>query len=78
MFNHQCLHSNLTVGRVQTYHRDKEIWKMCFFANKDIKKGDELTFNYFSSKNLSKKNKSFFDGNKCLCRSCTCNVKLKH
>jgi len=63
MFNHQCRGANLFLARVQVYHRDKEMWKMCFFAAKDIRVGDELTFNYG-------KTGGFFGQIGCLCAPC--------
>ena len=72
MFNHQCLDENLYLARVQCYHRDKEIWRMCFFAKKNIKPNTELTFNYFHGDGSQKNRESFFDG---ICKCLPCKTK---
>ena len=77
-YNHQCRDSTLFLARVQCYHHDKDITRMCFFAQRDIQKNEELTFNYWMGMtNIKKKINEHFGPGGCGCQSCKVEINKK-
>ncbi|CAD5235700.1 unnamed protein product [Bursaphelenchus xylophilus] len=68
-FNNSC-DPNMMAFRVYSNPYDSRIFRICFFTTKDVRRGEELTFNYYVGK-LDNLNNSQWTLN-CLCMHTDC------